>query len=200
MCKILCLYQNYEKKIEWDELNDKVVVLDNVFLLFGNLFIIVLILYNIFIITQIPLKYILNFAGFILCKINNLIAFLSQRLFRINSIDDHIDDIIFHNNYILGNIIRILSILFYAAIILYNIIFILIIIFDSILEISNNFIFKIYDSLVNIFDIYRLCEQSSLEKIYENKLNNFILINILLGIFLLMFQLILICYSLILIP
>ena len=194
------LYQHYDAKIEWDEVNNKDVIFDNIYLLFESVFIIILILYNIFIIPQIFLKYIFNFVDFILYKANNLIAYFSSRLCELSPVSDYIDDIIFRNNYILGNIIRILKIVYNIIIILYNIILIQQIILDNIFWILNLLLFIIYDLLVNIFTIYRFYEKSSIENIYNNENNIYILCKIFLGLFLLICQLFLICYSLILIP
>ena len=47
---IFNFYQHYDKKIEWDEVNSNDVILNNIYLLLESVFIIILILYNIFII------------------------------------------------------------------------------------------------------------------------------------------------------
>jgi len=93
-----------------------------------------------------------------------------MRLYNISLISNDLDMIIFKNNYVLGNIIRILINISHMIIILFNIIFILLIIFDNILEILNLFIFKIYDLLVNVFAIYRFAEKSSIENIYKKNM------------------------------
>ena len=200
LVNIFRFYQHYDQKIEWYELNSRNVVLDNIYLLFETAFIIILILYNIFIIPQILLKYILILIDFIIYKANNLIAYFSSRLYEISSESYIIDDIIFTNNYILGNILRILKIVYNIIIIIYNIIKIPIIILDNIFWILNLFVFKIYDLLVNVFAIYRFYKNTSIEQIYNNENDNYILYNIFLGLLLLIYQLVLICYSLILIP
>ena len=63
----------------------------------------------------------------------------------------------------------------------------------------NLILFQIYDSLVNIFIIFKFYEKNLLEKIYIDNTYHLILINIL-GILVMIFQFILICYSVFLIP
>ena len=194
LVSIFSFYQHYDQKKEWDDFNNENIVLDNIYLLFENVFIIILILYNIFIIPQIVLKYIFNIIDFILCKANNLIAYCSSRLHKIGLVPNDVDSYIFINNYLLGNIIRILKIVYNIIIILFNIILISQIILYNILWILNAIIFKIYEILVNVFPIDRLLTKTTINN------ENFIFINCFAELIILIYQLVLLCYSLILIP
>jgi len=154
------------------------------------IFQIIILFFNIFLIPQFFLKHILYYFNFILLNINDLIAntFKFSPLYEKTLIkyDEY--------NLILGNIIKIFIVIFQIIILFFNIFLIPQFFLKHILYNLNLILFKIYDLLINIFKTNILYNKTLIEKIFVENTYNIIFANIF-GIFVLIFQFIVIFYN-----
>ena len=163
------------------------------------IFQIIIICYYIFLIPQIFLRYILEYLNLMLYKVNELFV----NYMKIKNIyeKDFIYTIYEDNtsNPIIANIKGILIIIFQIIIIFYYIFLIPQIILRYILEPLNLMLYKVNEFFVNFLKIKNIYDKGLVITINEDKILNPIIANIK-GILIMIFQIIIICYCIFLIP
>lgn len=188
--KIFKLYQHCDQVSKPFEFQADNIILDNIALFIDTIYVIILICYNIFLIPHIFVNFILYILNFILFIINNLLFKVFNFSFKYN--ENLIEDV--EDNYILENIKRIFIAIFQILIIFYNIFLIPNYFLNKLLDILIIILSIINDLLVNTFKFTQIYNKNLL----EDK-DNLILGNII-KIFFVIFQIIIICYYIFLIP
>ena len=190
----------YEKTSITNLYNDNTInsILINIYRFLFILFQIIIICYALFLIPQAILAYILEILNLIIYHIyfsvNNLFAI--NRLYEETLITNIYDDRT--SNLILMNIKLIFICIFQILIIGYTLFLIPLVFFIFILKSLNLILYRIYDILVNIFNTKRFYDANLID-IYNDRGANPIIVNIKL-IFIFIYQIIIICYTVFLIP
>ena len=160
---------------------------------------IIIISYFIFLIPQILLRFILENINLILYKINDFlrIKLILKEYYKKTIITEIYKDKTL--NPILANIKGMFIIIFQTIIFGYYVFIIPQLILRYILKIINFALYEISNFLANKFAMIKFYEKTLIANIYDNKTLNPILINIE-GIFIIIFQIIIICYYLFMLP
>ena len=186
---IINIYENKEE-------NPILLNIKGIFIIIFQIFIII---YYLFLIPQILLKFILKNANLTLYKVNEFLIdkFTNEKIYEKALITNIYEDK--YDNPIIVNIKGIFLVIFQIIIICYSIFLITQVFLRFILKILNIILFKIYDFLANTFIIRKYYEQTLISNIYDKKEENIIIVNIK-GLFIIIFQIIIISYYLFLIP
>ena len=184
----------YERSLI-DEKYSNNLILENLTKIFIIYYQISNILYGIFLILQIFLKFIIYYFNIIPFKIHHFTVeiFKFSHLYERDLIDKTLFD-----NLIFENIVKIFIFIFQVIIILIDVFRISPFFLMYIFYFLNVTLFKAYNLLVKTFLVYRF-ENNYLDIIYDDKNIPLFLVNIY-GITFLLFQLILICLTILITP
>jgi len=193
--------QIYEKSLVTEIYVDKTLnpIIANIRGILVMIIQIIIICYLVFLVLQIILRLIFININLIFYKINDFLStkFIIKRFYEKTLITNIYDDKSL--NPIIVNIKGIFIMVFQIIIFSYYLFILPQIFLRYIFEILNSIIYRIYVFLINTFVIIKLYEKELITNIYEDKTFNPIIANIK-GIFILIFQIIILAYTIILIP
>ena len=178
------------------ELNPIIANLQGIFIVIIQ---VIIISYFIFLTSQVMLRFIFENINLILYKINDFLSnkFILKRFYEKILITEIYDDKT--KNPIVSNIKGLFIIIFQTIIISYNLFMIPQLILRYILKNLNLLLYEICNFLANMFTIIKFYERTLITNIYDDKTFNPIIVNIE-GISIMIFQIIIIAYTIFLIP